>query len=311
MNLVSIIYIFKHLRWVLFALQWLDSNPQLPLQPECRLDFPGATWEAPWVPRCNSRIPQQLEKDHKVPSSLPDEALSHCSVSREIPRSLLNFETLLDTLDTTQKVPRHTSLTVEEHRVSWHNFIWAPSPLLIWHDGRLPFFVWKGIPTFLLHLRSRLVSHWNSRGSLVGCVTFRKTLISPSTQDKSRCPVTSSNVTLRMKSQHEGALTPQLHHLEKAAGSKYNSTSGLSPCEQRKRQAEFHSSTQDETWLSCSNSAETLRSKSEMERNPELPTSTQDEALFIPAAMREKSWGALRNAKEDLTSQRRHELSFS
>ena len=49
--------------------------------------------------------------------------------------------------------------------------------------------------------------------------TFRKTAISPSTQGKSRCLGTSSNVTLRMKSQHEGALTPRLHPLEKAAGS--------------------------------------------------------------------------------------------
>ena len=38
-----------------------------------------------------------------------------------------------------------------------------------------------------------------------------------------------------------------------------------------------------------SNSAETLRYKSEMERNPEVPTSTRDEALFIPAVMREES----------------------
>ena len=52
-------------------------------------------------------------------------------------------------------------------------------------------------------------------------------------------PCTSSNVTLRMKSQHEGALTPQLHCPETTAGSKYNSTSGLSPCEQLERQAEF------------------------------------------------------------------------
>ena len=54
-----------------------------------------------------------------------------------------------------------------------------------------------------------------------------------------RCPNTSSNVTLWMKSPHEGALTPQLHRPEKPAGSKYNATSGLSPCEQLERQAEF------------------------------------------------------------------------
>ena len=42
-----------------------------------------------------------------------------------------------------------------------------------------------------------------------------------------------------MKSQHEGAQTPQLHHPETAAGSKYNTTSGLSPHEQLERPAEF------------------------------------------------------------------------
>ena len=95
----------------------------------------------------------------------------------------------------------------------------------------------------------------------MGRATFRKTPISPSTQDKSRCPGTSLNVTLRMKSPDEGALTPQLHRLQKATGSKNNLTSGLSPREQLERQVEFHSSTQDEARLSCSKSAETLQSK--------------------------------------------------
>ena len=58
----------------------------------------------------------------------------------------------------------------------------------------------------------------------MGHATFRKTLISQSTQDNSRCPGTSSNVTLRRKSQLKGALTPQLHHPGKAKGSKYAST---------------------------------------------------------------------------------------
>ena len=80
----------------------------------------------------------------------------------------------------------------------------------------------------------------------MACATFQKTPIAPSTQENSRCPGTSSNVTLWMKSQYEGALTPLLHHLEKAADSKYNSTSALSLREQLERQAEFHSSTQDE-----------------------------------------------------------------
>ena len=63
---------------------------------------------------------------------------------------------------------------------------------------------------------------------------------------RTRFPETSLNVTLWMKSQHEGAPTPQLHRLEKPAGSQYNSTSGLSPSEQPERQVEFHSSTKDE-----------------------------------------------------------------
>ena len=70
--------------------------------------------------------------------------------------------------------------------------------------------------------------------------TFRKTPISPSTQGRSRCPGTSLNVTLRMKLQHEGTLTPQLHRPVTVADSKYNWTSGLSPREQCKRPAEFH-----------------------------------------------------------------------
>ena len=34
-----------------------------------------------------------------------DEALAHYSVSSEVPRSVLRFETVLDTLDATPKVP--------------------------------------------------------------------------------------------------------------------------------------------------------------------------------------------------------------
>ena len=46
---------------------------------------------------------------------------------------------------------------------------------------------------------------------------------------------------------------------------------------------------------------------SEMERNPEVPASTRDEAGFIPAAMFEESLGDPLNAKGDLTFLRRNE----
>ena len=80
----------------------------------------------------------------------------------------------------------------------------------------------------------------------MGRATFQKTLIFPSTQVKSRSLGTSSKVTLRMKSQQEGELTSQSLHPEKAAGSKYNSTSGLTPHEKLETKAEFYASTQAE-----------------------------------------------------------------
>ena len=47
---------------------------------------------------------------------------------------------------------------------------------------------------------------------------------------------------------------------------------------------------------------------SEMERKPEVPASTRDEALFIPEVMHEESRSAPHNAKENLTFLRRQEL---
>jgi hypothetical protein len=46
-----------------------------------------------------------------------------------------------------------------------------------------------------------------------------------------------------------------------------------------------------------------------MERKTEVPTSSRDEALFILSVMHEESRGGARNAKEDLSSLRKHEQS--
>ena len=46
-----------------------------------RLDLPGPTQEAAWIPRRNSRILPQLEKIHVVPPSSQDVALCRYSVS--------------------------------------------------------------------------------------------------------------------------------------------------------------------------------------------------------------------------------------
>ena len=52
----------------------------------------------------------QLEKNQDILPSTQDEALFHCSVSREIPPSLLSLERVLDTLEATQEVPVFTRL---------------------------------------------------------------------------------------------------------------------------------------------------------------------------------------------------------
>ena len=82
--------------------------PRSPSQLQWRLDFPRAPRVVLCAPRRNSRIPPQLEKNHEVAPSSRDEALSHCSISREVPHSLLKLGTVLNTLYETQEVPRHT-----------------------------------------------------------------------------------------------------------------------------------------------------------------------------------------------------------
>ena len=115
------------------------------------------------------------------------------------------------------------------------------------------------------------------------------------------------NGNLSTESQHQWALTPQLHPPEKATGSKCNLTRGLTLHSHLEREVEFHNSTQHEAFLPCLNSTETLRSMTEMEMNPEVHASTRDEALFILPATQEESRGAPCNSKADLTSLRKHE----
>ena len=57
--------------------------------------------------------------------------------------------------------------------------------------------------------------------------------------------VASLKITLLMKAQHEGALTPPVI-VRRNPQVPHSSRSDLSPREQLERQAEFHSSTQDE-----------------------------------------------------------------
>ena len=52
----------------------------------------------------------QLEKNREILLSMRDEALSLCGAARESQPSFLSLERVLDTLDVTQEVPRHTHL---------------------------------------------------------------------------------------------------------------------------------------------------------------------------------------------------------
>ena len=52
----------------------------------------------------------QLEDNQEILPSMRDEALFHFGVSREIPPSLLSLERVIENLEPTQEVPRHTRL---------------------------------------------------------------------------------------------------------------------------------------------------------------------------------------------------------
>ena len=60
--------------------------PSFPSQLEWKIGLPWANKRGMLNSRSNSRIPPQLEKNHVVPPSSQDEALSRYSVSGEVPR---------------------------------------------------------------------------------------------------------------------------------------------------------------------------------------------------------------------------------
>ena len=185
-------------------------------------------------------------KTTRFPPSSRDEALSFCSISSEIPRSLLKFKTGLDTLDAPKKSP-DIPASLERNTES-------PAPLNL-SPFSLPDLDMSVDSPALSGKVSRPAPRTSGGGQSHKEIQEVTPWVMPHSERhqftrplliRTRCPDTSLNVTLWMRSQHQGALTPQLHHLEKPTGSKYNSTSGLSPHQQLERQAEFHCSTQDE-----------------------------------------------------------------
>ena len=85
------------------------------------------------------------------------------------------------------------------------------------------------------------VSRGNSRRSLDGGATCRKTAISRSALDKNAMPRHLFEDSVDEGTTRRGTDTP-VHHPEKPAGSTHSSTRGLRLPEQLERQPEFHSS---------------------------------------------------------------------
>src|SRR5574337_799874 len=173
-----------------------EQSPAFLRNSNGRLDFPGPTQEASRIPRRNSRIPPQLEKNHVVPPSSQDEALSRYRVSGEVPRWELEVETVLGTLDAPpQSSPASRSPWRGTPRFSGTTSSEPLLPSCSRQEGRLPCFVWKGFPTFRSHLRMRPGSRRHSRRGLVGASTLRSTPISRSPLGKNPMPGPSSRPT--------------------------------------------------------------------------------------------------------------------
>ena len=99
------------------------------------------------------------------------EALFHCSISREIPPSLLIPKSVLDTLEATQDVPRLHSRGTP--RVPPQLKKSPGSPFSFREEGPFAYFLMEGIPGFPSHLK-RWQSHLMLESNSKGLVTISK-----------------------------------------------------------------------------------------------------------------------------------------
>src|SRR5574341_426945 len=93
-----------------------EQSPAFLRNSNGRLDFPGPTQEASRIPRRNSRIPPQLEKNHVVPPSSQDEAFPATASHEKSHVRNWRSKRYLAPLIRPHKVPRHPGLPGEEHR---------------------------------------------------------------------------------------------------------------------------------------------------------------------------------------------------
>ena len=102
------------------------------------------------------------------------DALFCCSISREIPPSLLRPESILDTLEATQEDPRHPHLPSRgTPRVPPQLKKSPGSPFSFREEGPFAYFLMEGIPGFPSHLK-RWQSHLMLESNSKGLVTISK-----------------------------------------------------------------------------------------------------------------------------------------
>ena len=155
----------------------------------------------------------QLETNQNILPSMRDEALFCCGVWTEIPPSLWSLKSVLDTLEATQEVPRHTRLHSRGAPRVPPQFKKSPGfPSSSRDEGPLPFFVgkesWRSCSTSTgvglnlnLERNSRVVP------------PFQKTLISEPTQDTPDSPALT-RWPPRVSTQNRMAGVTALWHLE-------------------------------------------------------------------------------------------------
>ena len=144
------------------SLQRRDRNPEVPLGFESRSDFPEETRAGPPDPHATKgtlSFPPQLHKNHEIFPSTQYEALLQCSVSQEIPCSLLELKRKLDTLYETPEASRDSHL----HSRGMLSFLPKPRKSPVFPSstrdvGQFPCLIWKGMPKSPSHLKRRPVS---------------------------------------------------------------------------------------------------------------------------------------------------------
>ena len=112
------------------------------------------------------------------------------------------------------------------------------------HDGQTAYVKVSDVTNTPHESITKVVSKENHLKSYMGYTTFRRTRISRSPLDKNPMPGHLSELPPVNEVTRRGSFS--VHRSEKTPGSKYSSTSGLSPRGHLERQAEFHASTQDE-----------------------------------------------------------------